>query len=127
MAIFVAGGDHSMRASGDGFLVRLGIFAVVFDAGAVVEEIRHRQALQQVGDAAHVVLVEVGDEQRVDFLDAGGFGGGGDAIGVAPAIAGVSGVDQQRLAGGRDDQRGLASFDIDEINVQRLGGLGGDG
>ena len=73
-----------------------------------------------------MVGVEVGDEQRVDFFDAGGFGGSGDADGVASANAGVTGVDQQGLAGGRDDESGLASFDIDEINVQGFGGLGGD-
>ena len=74
-----------------------------------------------------MVGVEVGDQERVDFLDAGGFGGGCNADGVASAVAGIASVDQQGLAGGRDDESGLAPFDIDEINVEGFGGLGGGG
>ena len=50
------------------------------------------------------------------------LGGRGDAVGVAAVIAGPAGIDQHGLAGGRDEQRGLAALDIDEVDLQILGG-----
>ena len=36
--------------------------------------------------------------------------------------AGIPGIDQQRLMGRRDEQSGVATFDIDDIDVQRFRG-----
>ena len=119
--------NHLVRSPGDGFLVRARVFAAGVDARPVVEESSHRQPLQQVRNAAHMILVEMRDQQRVDFFDAGCFRRRRDANGVASAVARITGVDEQGLTGGRNHQRGLASFDIDEVNIERLCALGGHG
>ena len=91
------------------------------DAGAVIQERRHRKAVQQVRHAAHVIVVEMGDQQGIDFLDACVFGRRRDPQGIASSEAGVSRVDQQRLARGRHHQRRLPAFRVDEVQVERLG------
>ena len=35
------------------------------------------------------------------------------------APVGVAGVDEHRLAGRRDEQRGVAALDVDDVDVQR--------
>jgi len=52
-----------------------------------------------------------------------------DAGGVAAIGRGPAGVDKERRAGGGDEQRGLAAFDIDGVDEQvpRRFGLGGCG
>ena len=96
--------------------------------GAVVDEAADGDAGDQLGNAAGVVLVEVGDEDGVDAGEAGLVGKGDDAIGVAAGRrAGLvfpAGIDQQRLAVGRDEQRGLAAFDIGEEDVEVPAGAG---
>src|SRR5258708_8139519 len=69
----------------------------------------------------------VRDQQSVDLLGPRRLRRRGDADGVASTVAGVPGVNQEVLAGGRNDQGGLPPFDIDEINIERFGGPGGDG
>jgi hypothetical protein len=51
-----------------------------------------------------------------DLGDAGLLCRGDDSPGVARA--GIAGVDQDRLAGRRDDQRGGAAFDVDERETE---------
>ncbi len=87
----------------------------------------HRKHLKQIFDSAGVILVIMRDKQDVDALGVGQFGRVGDAVGVAAAIARVASVDQHGLTGGRDHQRCLASFGIDEENFKILRCLGGDG
>ena len=49
---------------------------------------------------------------------------GDDTLCVAAFVAGPAGIDQQRIAAGRDEQRGLAALHVDKINVQAsVGGL----
>ena len=81
--------------------------------GQLAGELRH---------AAHVVLVEVRDQQVIDCLHAGVLGGRGDAVGVAAVVAGPAGIDQHGFAGGRHEERGLTAFDIDEVDLEILGG-----
>ncbi len=47
-----------------------------------------------------MVGVIVSDEQVVDFVDAGGFGRGGDAAGIAMAHSGPAGIDEEGLPAG---------------------------
>ena len=71
---------------------------------------------------ADVVVMVVGDEDVVDLRNAGGLRGCGDAVGVAGVVAGPAGVDEEGLAGGGDEEGGLAAFYVDEVDPQ--GGLG---
>jgi Cys-tRNA(Pro)/Cys-tRNA(Cys) deacylase len=60
----------------------------------------------------------------VDPLHVRRLGCGRDPVRVAPAESRIPCVDQKGLAGGRYEQRGLPSFDVDEVNVQGLGRMG---
>ena len=63
----------------------------------------------------HVIRVKVGDHVVVDLFDTHIRRRGGDAARIA--FPGEAAVDQQRLTGRRDDERGLSGppFDTDEI------------
>ena len=88
---------------------------------AVVDEGADGDAGDQLRDAADVIGVVVGDEDVVDAGEAGGVGGGGDAVGVAVVIALPAGVDQEGLMGGSDEEGGLAAFHVDEGGGEGLG------
>src|SRR5215469_9282313 len=62
----------------------------------------------------------VGDQNVVDPLQVGQAGSGHDAFGIAPGKVRPTRVDQQGLAGGRNNQRGLPAFNVDEIDAQIL-------
>ena len=70
-----------------------------------------------------MIAVEVGDQQEVDALDPRLTGRRQDPIGVA-AVASVAGVDQQRFASRRHDERGLAALDVDEEDFETLAEAG---
>ena len=63
------------------------------------------------------------DDEVVDLLHAGNLGGG---FVQSPGIAAArhAGVDEDRLAGGRDDQRAAATLDVHPVYVERLRVLG---
>ena len=69
------------------------------------------------------------DEQVVELSDAGVLSGGCDPIGVTPIESWPTGIDQHRLAGRRDEERRLATLDVDDVDVERVPGLatGGGG
>ena len=92
----------------------VGVFAV----HAVIEKFADLDVLDEIRHAAHVIGMEVGDEHMVDLRDAGVFHRRLNALGVAAIVAGPAGIDQQRSAGRRDEQRGLAAFDVDGVDVQ---------
>ena len=71
-----------------------------------------------------MVAVVVRDDQIVDPFEARLLHGGGNAIGIAAVEPGVAGVHQQRFTRRRDEQGRLAAFDVDELDVERLLGLG---
>ena len=82
----------------------------------------------ELGHRAEVIAVPVRRDQVVDLREAGILDGGHDALGVARrGRAAVARVDQQRLAGRRDEQRRVAAFDVDDVDVQglRRAALGG--
>jgi len=65
------------------------------------------------------------DDEMIDLLEAGVFDGVHDAGGVAGRGGScVTGVDEQRFMGRRDKQRGVAAFDIDDVDVQCSARLG---
>ena len=66
-----------------------------------------------------MIGMEVSGQKIVDVIGAGRVDGCHDAVGVAPVAPAVSRIDQQRFAGRRDHQGGLAAFDVDEIDVER--------
>jgi hypothetical protein len=86
--------------------------------GTVIDEGADGDAVDELRDAAGVVDVVVGEEDVIDVIDAGAFGGGDDAIGVAAFIAGPTGIDEERVSGGRDEESGLAAFYVDEVDLQ---------
>ncbi len=93
---------------------------------SVVDERANRKAPLELGHAAVVILVQVRDEEVVDALHAGIAHGGDDAVGIARVEPRITGVDEQRLPGRRDDERGLPAFDVDEVDVERFRRGGGE-
>ena len=90
-----------------------------FDRLSVVDEHFDGQAPGHFGHAAEMVTVEVRNEQIVQLADTRVAGGSHDAIRIAVGKPGVAGVDEHRLPGRRHDQRRLAAFDVDEVDVER--------
>ena len=97
--------------------------------GGVVVGIREREALvvqgadrhqvRQLREAAEVIDVKVRDDDVIDALQARDFRGDlMNALGIA--AAGVAGVDEHRLAFGRDDERGAAALGVHPVNVERF-------
>ena len=75
------------------------------DVGAVIDELADRNLGRQFGQAAEVIAVPVRDDQMVDLLEPGVFDRIHDAARIANRRgAGIAGIDEQRLAGRRDEQ-----------------------
>jgi hypothetical protein len=105
-----------------------GGFVAGFAERAMIDKGADRDAVDELRDAAGVVDVVVGEQHIVDVVEAGIFGGGDDAVGVASFIVGPSGVDEEGVAIGSDEEGGLASFNVDEENLEVIGGaLGAEG
>jgi hypothetical protein len=88
-----------------------------------------RYQRRELRHAAVVVGVVVRDDQMIDRSQAVAIERRLDPLGVPAVEAGPAGVDQDRLAGRRDDQSGSAPEDIDPFDRERaIGGLwrGGD-
>ncbi len=94
---------------------------VEFAVRAVDEKGANGNALYKLRHPTHVVIVIVSDQHIVDAAQASALRGGDDAIGIAEIVAGPTGVDQQRFPCRRDEQRGLAPLDVDEINAEFAG------
>ena len=89
------------------------------DRRPVVHVVPDRDARRQFREPAVVVAVPVGGEQVVDPLEAGRLCRGQDAADVALGRrTAVPGVDEQRLAGGADEERGAAALHIHEVDAQ---------
>ena len=117
----VAGMDDAARLGLDDLEVSgvvgagdLGVLAV----HAVVNEFSNRHALDQLRQSAHVVVVEMRDEHVVEARDAGVAHGCLDALGVAAIGGGPAGIDQQRCARRRHQQRGLPALYINGVDKQ---------
>jgi len=78
-------------------------------------------ALRQLLDSADVIAVIVRDHQIVDALEVSQFRRRDDAAGISSIEPRPARIHQHRLPRRRDDQRRLAAFDIDGIDLQGLG------
>ena len=95
------------------------------DARPVIDVVLDRDALGELLQAADVIDVVVRRDEVVDLLDAGFRKYRHDAIGVARHRVGR--IDQHRFTRRRDDERRLAAFDVEGVDVEclcRLGCLG---
>ena len=87
---------------------------------AVIEEVANRDTAGELRHGAHVIAVPVRRDERVDLRDARGLDRGHDALRIAAGgRAAVARVDQHRLAGRSDEQRGVAAFDVEDVDIER--------
>ena len=98
---------------------------IAFDRRAVIVKMLDRHLLRDVYQAPIVIAVIVGQPEVIDLLHARDLQHLQDAIQIA--LAGVTGIHQQRLSGRRNEQRRLAALGVDVIDVEglarwRLGG-----
>ena len=117
----VAGVDDAARHAANGVEIGGEVSARdvrVFAIEAVVEEFADGDALDEFRHAANVIGVKVGDEHVIKTGDAGVAHGGLDALGVATVVARPPCVNQQRLAGGGNKERGLSAFDVDGVDAE---------
>uniref|UniRef100_E6PWS5 Uncharacterized protein n=1 Tax=mine drainage metagenome TaxID=410659 RepID=E6PWS5_9ZZZZ len=111
------------EASGEDFLIRIVVAGDVrgeFAVGAVVKERGDRDAAEELRHSADVVVVVVGDKDVVEVVESGFMRDGGDAVSIAAIVVGPSGVDEEGLSGGGDEERGLAALDIEEEDAEFL-------
>ena len=80
---------------------------------------RHRELFRQREQCADVIAVIMGRPHVIDLRDAGGRERLDDAAEIA--VAGVAGVDEQRLPRGTDEERRLPALGVDVVDVQRAG------
>src|SRR5271167_1747463 len=117
------GDDAFVGAVGESLLVGVEVGVDVggeLAVGAVIDESADGNFLDELGHPADVVEVIVSDQNIIELRDAGALRGSGDAIGVAALVVGPAGVDEKRLSGRGDEEGRLASFNIDEIDLERL-------
>ena len=107
------------------YALRFGRHAAVIDEGS------DRDQLRELSNATVVIRVEVGDEEIIDLRDTGVTHRGQNAVCVSRFL-GIAGrrfeasarcesrIDEQSLSLRRYHQRGLPTFDVDEIDVERL-------
>jgi hypothetical protein len=101
----------------------------------VIDERANPRERGELGRAAVVVRMEMRDEEKINPLQPRIANGRGDAVRVARLMriaglrleytlsTGKAGVDEQRLPRRRRDERRLAAFDVDEIDIERPRGL----
>jgi len=117
----VAGMKNAARLALDGFQIGGEVVTGnlrVFFVGAVVKELVDRDSLDQLGQAADMVVVVVSGEQVVDALDAGVAHGCLNAPCVAAIRGGPACIDEQGLACRTDEQCGLATFHVDGVDEE---------
>ena len=96
------------------------------DVGAMVDEFADGDLRGELGQAAEVIAVPVRDDQMIDLGEAGVMDGIHDAAGIANGAGrDVARIHEQRLAGGRDEERGVAAFDVDDVDVESRAGFAG--
>jgi hypothetical protein len=89
---------------------------------AVIDELSNRNLRGKFSQAAEMIAVPVGRNQMIDLASSRVLDRLEDAAGVARRrCPGIPGINEQRLMGRRDEQRGVATFDIDDVDVQSLG------
>src|ERR1700758_56870 len=91
---------------------------IEFTVGAVDEEGANRDALDELRHTAHVIVVIVGDQHVVDAAEASTLRSSDNAIGIAEVVIRPAGINQQRLSRRGDEERRLATLDIDEVDAE---------
>ena len=87
----------------------------------MIDELFDGNLRSQFGQAAEVIAMPVRDDQMIDLLEAGVFHGRHDSRGVSRRLrAGIAGVDEQRFARRRNEERRIAALHIDDIDVECL-------
>src|SRR6516165_1012500 len=86
----------------------------------MVYESADGDAVRELRYASYMIPMVVGDQNVVDPLQVGQAGGRYDAFGIASGKVRPTRVDQQGLAVRRHNQRGLPTFNVNEIDVQIL-------
>ena len=105
-----------------------GRFVAGLAQGAVVDEGSYGDAVDELGNAAGVVDVVVGEQDIVEVVQSGIFGGGNDTVGIASCVAGPAGVDEERVMVRGDEEGGLAAFYVDDEDFEVAGRvLGAEG
>ena len=92
------------------------------DGPPVIDERADRNTGCERRNAADVIAVVMRDDQVIDPHDARLCSRRSNPIGVTTVEAGPAGIDEHRLSSRRDEQGGLTTLDVDEINLQRLRG-----
>jgi hypothetical protein len=89
--------------------------------GPVIHEMRNWDARGQFSDTTVMVAMPVSDDQVIDPGDASVSSRRQDSTGIAHgACPTISGIDQERLTGRGDSKRGVAAFDVDNVDIQGL-------
>jgi hypothetical protein len=97
----------------------------LFDPVAVIVEPAEGNHLGERFEAANMVSMPVADHDVFDPRQARFLSGCEDSLRIAVAVAGIAGVEQQRVPSGRDEQRRRSSFDVDPVDLQVAPGLRG--
>ena len=84
----------------------------------VVDKRSHRNPRRQLGNSAAVIDMEMGNQHVVDLADPGFLRRRNDPIRISAVIVRPARVDQKRLICGRNKQRRLSAFDVDEVDSQ---------
>ena len=78
----------------------------------VVDEGTDRNFLSELRNSTDVVGVIVRDQDVVDLLNLCALGDSSDSTGIAEAVVSPSGVDEERLSVGRNEQGSLAALHV---------------
>ena len=74
-----------------------------------------------------MVSMPVADHDVVDPLQSRFLSGCEDSLGIAVTVAWITGVEQERVSGRRDEQRRRAALDVDPVDLQVACSLRGEG
>ncbi len=93
----------------------------------MIDEMLDRDELGELGYAAEMIAVPMGDDEMVDLRQTGVLDGRHDAPGVPDRRVRrhIAGIDEERFARWRHQERGVAALDVDHVDVERGAGLGG--
>ncbi len=105
---------------------RVGRHAIGPKRGAIIDEGANGNLRCEVRNAAHVVVMEVRDQEVIDAIDARRAGGCEDPIGIAAAdgraaptaARTIARINQERLALRSYDEGRLSPLDIDEEDFE---------
>ena len=90
----------------------------------MIDKVPNRYASCDFTDTAVMVTVPVRDHQVINLTNTCVANGRHDSIGVACSANEISGINKQRLTGWRHEQRGIATFYINDVGIQSLARAG---